>query len=192
MLEDERYAGLLIEQAMAIHEKGSNRGEHDKLRSKLRDFERQNEALAEHLTKIPKGLDPSPIFSQMQVVSKRVQETHEELEALEGEGLSIDPPVGFKTYQDYVRTLREAFKSMESIEAKTCIVAALVERVEVFPDRFVIHYKIGLTSILDANDLLRKAVQKTEKPLEGVPLAAFQSIKFSGSNTLTNGRRGRI
>ena len=74
LLSQPEMAKSLIEQAKKEHESQSHVTEMDRLRNKIRGVEEQIEALAEHLTKIPKGVSPTPIFTQMQKLEATKEE----------------------------------------------------------------------------------------------------------------------
>lgn len=123
-------------------------------------------ALAEHLTKIPAGLSPLPIFKQMEKLD-RVKSQHEsDLSTLTSSEHYIEEPASLKDYARFVSQLKTFLSATSSPREKTKIAQSFIHRVEEFPEKVKLYFKVGSS--------------------------AMQSISFDdaekiGSNRLTNG-----
>lgn len=166
ILTQTSFAERLLFEAKMTHQKQDGVTEVDKLRFKLRAIEDQVTALAEHLTKIPAGLSPLPIFKQMEKL-EHVKSQHEsELSMLTSSEHYIEEPASLKDYARFVSQLKAFLSTTSSPREKTKIAQSLIHRVEVFPEKLKLHFKVGSS--------------------------AMQSISFDdaeriGSNRLTNG-----
>jgi len=101
------------------------------LRSKIRGIEEQIEVLAEHLAKIPKGLSPTPIFSQMEKLEVLKKTAAEELDDILRSGVRSEPPTALRDYQTYLAQIRQLLSISDSPELPTKIIQRLVHRIEV-------------------------------------------------------------
>ena len=67
VLSQPALAEALIEQAKLLHARQDNHQKADHLRNKAHGITEQLEALAEHLSKIPKGLSPALVLALHQI-----------------------------------------------------------------------------------------------------------------------------
>jgi site-specific DNA recombinase len=148
LLEDERLAHLLIQDAQKIHETKSSVNDMNRLRRKVRGIEEQIEALAEHLSKVPKGVSPAPLFAQMEKLERLKSEKQGELDALSHSGVFSDVPVAFTSYEAFLSQMRDRLKGPGSEDLKNQVIQRLVHKIEVLESGFRIHYYVGRNHIL--------------------------------------------
>jgi site-specific DNA recombinase len=185
LLSEPKYAEIIIKKAQAIHEKNSGAGDLIKLRQKIKDFGSQLEALAEHLSKIPKGVSPSVVFNQMKLIEDLRVKAEGEVRDLEVNGGENDPPVALTSYVAFI----EALKTMLTHAAidsdkKAQLLGLLIHKIDVHKDKIEIFYKVGLNTILDSSKLIKK---KKGLPSGGPDSGSEEAENYFGSNTLTNG-----
>lgn len=151
LLQDPKVGHSLIEQAHKIHRDQGPVKEGERLKGKVQGITEQIEALAEHLSKIPKGLSPAPIFAQMQKLDELKTKTVQDMEDLERKELCRDLPMALKDYQAFLKTLESLLKFAEGPELRAKIVRRLIYRVEVEPKLLRIHYYVGQGKILSTD-----------------------------------------
>ncbi len=180
LLTDSAVAQKVIAKANEVFQAQGPIQEVDRLRSKTRGVEEQIEALAEHLSKIPKGLSPAPIYSQMQKLEELKSKSQAELDEILRSGVQTEPPVQLKDYQAYLTAVSGFLRFAQSPELKTKIIQRLVHKIEIYPAGFNVHFLVDKTVVGEPD----KA-----GPSAGSP--ASQIFLVSGSKTLTNGGRHR-
>lgn len=202
LLSNPEVAAFLVEKAKVVHNTHAHITETDKLRNKIAGIEEQIEALAEHLTKVPKGVSPAPIFSQMQRLETLKVTAKQELEEIARSSGYTDMPVGLKDYKAYLVTIQDFLGLAETTDLKAKIIQRLVHKVEVLPAAFRIHYYVGKTHFIPLDDGPKppdgpggvpKAINAmvNKNPMELSPPGFFLFSNF-GSNSLTKSRGGPI
>lgn len=201
LLENPEIAKTLISDAHKVHEAESHVQETDKLRNKLRGIEEQIEAVAEHLTKLPKSVSPTPIFAQMERLEKFKVQAYLELDTVIRNGGAMELPASLKDYQGYLSIIRRMLGFAETPELKAVIVRSLVHKVEILPDSFRLYYYVGKDRINPDNwqpeppdgspggGKRGKSDNKKQQSPAGItpPTGPFFIFKNFGSKTLTNG-----
>ncbi|MBI4403264.1 MAG: recombinase family protein [Deltaproteobacteria bacterium] len=185
LLTQPDVSASLMEEAHKIHEKNHNVPEQTRLRNKILGIQEQIEALAEHLTKIPKSVSPVPIYGQMERLQGLKDAVQKDLEALAGSTGASDEPLALKDYQAYLNAIRNILSTTEDHDLRTKIVQRLVQKVEVLPESVRIHYYVGQSGFVPI-DSKPKGSKGSESEYAG-----DKSLKESGSNTLTFGWGGR-
>lgn len=147
LLQGETLANQIIEQAHKIHKNNSHVSDCDKLRNKVRGVDDQLSVLAEHLSKIPRTVSPTPIYTQMERLGRMKADLQKEYEKLQFSGDFIDRPASIKDYKSYIKVLCTILHSIALPEEKSALVKALVHRIEVFPDRIKLHFLVSETQI---------------------------------------------
>jgi site-specific DNA recombinase len=142
LLSNETYGVALIEQANLAHKKNSKVTEVDRLRNKIKGVDDQLGALAEHLSKIPTGISPAPIFTQMQSLTTLKMGLQKDFERLQVSGDFCDKPASLKDYQSYIKVLCTVLHDIALPEEKAALIRALVHRIEVFPDRVKVKFLV--------------------------------------------------
>ncbi len=179
LLADPKVSEMVIEKAHQAFRSQGPAKDVDRLRSKIRGVEEQIEALAEHLTKVPKGLSPAPIYDQMQRLDGLKTQAQAELEEILRLGFQAEPPVQLREYQSYLATIGNLLGFAQSPQLKAKIVQRLVHKIEVFPTTFNIHFLVD-----------KAAMIKIDWEPEGGVLEAKNNL-VTGSNTLTSGGSAR-
>ena len=206
LLTQDVFAKALLEKTQDIHKSQGSVSQADGFRSKIRGVEEQLDALAEHLSKIPTGISPAPIYSQMQKMEAIKKELQNDLDKVLCSEDFVDEPVAFRDYERFLKVLGQRVRLMATPAEKAKIVKALIRQIEVFPDRVKIHYKVGENFVgLKAKDLPNNAENARQTPdarmLAGddgekgtkktAPVLAEAADDFfwlGGSKRLTNGR----
>lgn len=194
LLTDRRIAIQLIDKARETHRTQSGVLELDRYRAKVRGIVEQQEALAEHLSKIPKSVSPVPIFNQMERLEALRKQFEEELKELEQSGNYCDEPASLKSYERYVSIIREHFSKAASADERAKIVRALIAKVEVLEKSVKIHFKVGERAISLPLDRRGMREDNEGKPLKDSVFSDLDNKKpaeqffwSAGSNRLTNG-----
>ena len=192
LLMDPKVSRSLLEKARKQHKSQPSVSEADRLRRKVTGISEQLDALAEHLSKIPKGVSAEPVFRQMDKLQKLKDAEQKRLERLQIEGESIDEPVDLKDYRAFLATLRHTLAKTLSKEEQRKIIQLLVHKIEVFPSKIKIHSYIGGGYVEEQLQTLKNkqgTVLGTKKTEAANAASAFFAV--SGSNWLTNGGNGR-
>ncbi len=200
LLTDPQVSEAIISNAHKTHESQNPTVEMDKIRNKVVGIQDQIEALAEHLTKVPKGMSPAPIFAQMQRLDELKSATQKELSELEQKGFCADKPVALKEYREYLKAVRALANMADSAEDRTKIIKRLVARIEVLPGTFRLHYHVGKAHFFGGGvpelGSLAATAAGVHAPFDGKGLKSgvLDGTKKNldvGSKTLTNGGRHR-
>lgn len=144
----------LIEEARKIYLEENKTDDVEKLRDRTKELEGQLEALAEHLAQIPKGVSPAPVFTQMKRLEEARRAIQYQIEEHERLNQSETPPMPLEKYQEYLATAKATLDRLGD-GFKIDIVQRLVTSIEVFPDTFTIHYRVGGGN-LGANQSIQK------------------------------------
>ena len=186
-------AQKIIEAAKKHHNSKGHIAAADKMKMQIRDIELQTEALAEHLTKIPKGVSPAPIFAQMERMEGIKTELLRELDRILKEGHLLDPPASLANYESFLEKLRGilALSGEEMATLKTKLVRMMVHKVIVYPAEVKIQYKVGSTSLRQGLIEMQAGAAENKKAESqdfspAIPLN--KKTQSTGSNRLTNGR----
>jgi len=157
----------------------------DKLSEKITALDRQLEALAEHLSKMPKGLDPKPVFSEMQKIEELKEKTRIEFEReLEKEELE-QPPIGFDNYMAVLKRIKTVLAKESNHELKRKVCEKLIHKIELLPEGFKLHFYMGASHFdgpLKDSTNKKRARGSFSDPS---PLAQDDILIFFGSNTLS-------
>ena len=181
LLGSDEIAKEILKNAVSTHGSQSHVAESDRLRSKISGTEEQIEALAEHLAKIPKGLSPEPIFKQMRKLTDIAEGLKTELNTLlRQENGVADLPASFRYFAAYREFLKNLLLMDDSLELRRKVIRALVHRIEVQPDTYVIHFYAGKSRVGFATE--------ATKSRKGPGYTPGPALLFEfGSNELTNG-----
>lgn len=194
LLIEETMAKELLEEAKRIHQSHGSVAESDRLRNKLMGVEEQTEALAEHLSKIPKGISPVPIYNQMEKMELLKKSLSEQVSQIMSSEDYRDEPASLKDFQRFLDAVKSCLRANISPDEKAKIARALLHKVEVFPEYVKIHYKVGESVVGPINSekcIMAPTDAKSDGP--SAPREAPSNFSlFSGSNKLTNGWGARI
>ncbi len=192
LLSSDIFAQKLTEKAKSMYKPLSQDLAKNKLREKSVAFDRQLEALAEHLTKLPMDVSPQPVFNQMQKIEKLKKEVGKEIDALGEKEIKNQPPIDFDNYKDFLRKFKKSLKGEDGPEVKRKIAEKLIHKIELLPEGFKLHFYMRAGHFDDPSLGQKKSIKKgvsiRANPSSG-PSAAPQDdmSKLFGSNSLTNG-----
>jgi DNA invertase Pin-like site-specific DNA recombinase len=198
LLSQPILAENIIQEAQKLHGVQAKVSDRERIQSKAKGVEAQAEALAEHLSKIPKDVSPTPIFTQMKKLEAIKEELEKELQKVIADSRQADLPIGFKTYESYLKVIRLMLVGDFPEDFRNKIIDRLIYKVELMPNGLRIHWHVGESNFVcwepgsgdDKNFKRTKSNLQKEKGSSNASLSIFLS-KF-GSNTLTNGWGGRI
>ena len=193
LLIDPSNSQLLIESALKTYEGENQIQNTDRLRSKVRGIEEQIEALAEHLAKIPKGLSPAPIFSQMEKLEALKKAAAGEVDDILQSGVRSEPPTALRDYQTYLAHIRQLLTISDAPELQTKIIQRLVHKIEVAQGTLRIHFYVGKHQFMPLEPVRPTGRDKARVANGALPSgqATLSSFLETGSNRLTNGGRHR-
>lgn len=174
LLSDPGLARSLIDEAKSIHATQSQTTELDRLRGKIRGVEEQIEALAEHLSKIPKTVSPAPIYRQMERLEALKAEATSQRDNLAHRGGSDEMPVAFRDYRSFLGVLKAQGLLANAPDTQAKVIRQLIHQVEVLPGAFRLHYLVGKSHF----EQLAK---------DGAPEGAPSFFRTDGSKSLKNG-----
>ena len=197
LLANPKVAQKIMEKAQALHTKNPTLREQEQLSGKVVAVGEQIEALAEHLSKIPKGISPDPIYAQMHKMAELKKEMEQELADLRADGAVHEIPLGLKDYRSYCEMIRSKLGREEDKIIRNQLMSCLVQKVEVTPCSFKMYYFVGEDTIRGSCENLSViaplAGAKTKKADDGIPSSASAShssdfFVVNGSKRLINGR----
>jgi site-specific DNA recombinase len=187
---NEEVAKSIVNEARNVHEKRSRSKEAEQLKQKLLIIDGQLEALAEHLSKIPKSVSPAPIFAQMQRLEEQKVTAQLSLETLLGSvGALCDMPAQLKDYKKLLESVRNSWSENLSHDTKSQILRRLVHRIEVLAEGFRIHYYTGKNHV-NSDGYMPK--EEAGGDLENSNSIKDPNFLDGGSKIILTGRGGRI
>lgn len=193
VLTEPERARKIVAAAQRLHLEAHGPNNVEQLKARLIGLDAQLEALAEHLTQIPKGVAPAPIFSQMKKLEETKETFRQELEEREKTADDRLIPVELASYESFVAALRSGFERLGD-DAKANIVQKLIAKVEIHPEAVTIHYRTSKHDFAHSGDsLLGEPVPTTPAAKAALrPKTERTPIpeRNWGSTTLTNGGPG--
>jgi len=181
LLTAPKLAEDLLRGLQDLHAKKTKSSESKKSAEKVRVLTNQMEVLAERLAELPKSLSPVQIFKQMERLEGLKATEEERLAGIKARELTPDPPAESKSYENLLRGLRHLVNDPKSAITRDRIIRSLVQKIEVTPDGFRLHFHLGKEYI--EGELARWG----RSPLRGTP--KNKSLVL-GSNSLQNGGGG--
>lgn len=187
------FAKRLIDQANAKYKAKKETSRAQKLKKSIKSINDQIETLAERLSTLPKSVSPAPIYKQMERLEELKTLDEKKLQADETSGGLNDMPAELKQYQTFLAGLQK-LKDGDNPEVKARIIQKLVQKIEILPDTYKIHYYVGQNHIqrresLDSRLFLCPEITQKKQSSWPVP-AGISASKFfmkSSSNTIDNG-----
>lgn len=187
LIENPDFAKKLLDKALKIYGKNSKTTKLEKMALKTKALTKQLEALAEHLAKIPKDMDPTPIFEQMRKIEKDKKDLKEQMESFK-EALSEKKPMAFKDYRSFLEGIGKLLKTNNSPELRRKVCERLIHKIELMPEGFIIHFYMGSDSLSGPNQLgVSLNAGSALKLIENKSRKKLESIQKNGSNSLQNG-----
>jgi hypothetical protein len=193
------FAKNLVERARKEFSGSKHVDEVERLRSRITGYAGQIEALTERLSQLPKTVSAVPFFNQME----KLEELKRRDETLLGHAKAKqqrDEPITFCDYQGFLAGLK-SLRGTLGPEAKAKIIEKLVHRVEILPDRLLVHFYVG-QSLLQGELLskegsslfllpkIRECSRGRQKSLNQLWALQRKSQQVSSSNTIDYGEPG--
>lgn len=143
LLTEPKVVDRLIADAKAAHGGKSRSEEIERVRQKIYAYKNQIDALTERLAQLPASVPAEPIYQAMERIHKSRSEEEENLARIQnGEG-DFERPVERETYGKFLEGLRAVAENPELQHYRAQIIQTLVQKVEVFPETFKMHFLIG-------------------------------------------------
>lgn len=186
VLKDSRLAKGIIAQAHAAQDRVSHSNETKRIRDKISSLAGQLDALSERLAQLPKGVPATPIYKQMEKIEAVRQAEEERLKQVEqhavagGAGRAL--PASPELYGQFLESLKEMAEGSLGPQLIGRIIALLVAKIEVLPDCFRLHFRVG------ENKINRELAYGAGSRLSS---AVINELEKKCSNSLINGVPGR-
>ena len=148
------------------------------------ELESQLDLLAERLASLPSTLSPGAIYKQMEKLQAMKGEADGRLDALRQKAAEGQVPAEIESYQallHLVRVIRKNPSSKENSRITSKMIRALIEKIEVLPEGYKIHFKVGQNDIGRGLSQLGSLATQNEK--------AAESAAFSGNTAPQRGQR---
>jgi site-specific DNA recombinase len=197
LISDPKVAEDIIVEANLIHQAQAHITEADQYRSKMAGIDEQTEALAEHLSKIPKGISPAPIFAQMQRLQEHKTIVQKELEKIMSSGDVTDFPASLKDYKNFCELIHEALLIQKDQDLRQRVIQMFVHKIEILPESYRLHYYVGKSHIERFKDdknksetsksVAQKAIDGPDAYVSGAHGRHSDFFWKFGSNRLQNG-----
>ncbi|MBX9769158.1 MAG: recombinase family protein, partial [Bdellovibrionales bacterium] len=195
LLNDPEVANELLSDARAIHAKRTPQKDQDRIQGKIHSISSQIDALAERIAQLPKTISAEPFYKQMEKLQASKTGEEEKLRAVQGEGGPLDAPSEIASYQAFLEGIRRLSQEPMQQELRAQITSMLIQKVEIFPNTFRLHFLVGKNYIdrelASAGSLVFLCPKSASsgKPRTGEPLAPFEksASKFYSSKSVDNG-----
>ena len=143
LLQDPQVAETLLNDARAIHENRTKKGDSERIQGRIYNLNSQIEALAERIAALPKTLSADPFYRQMEKLQATQADEQAKLKALEAETHATDEPAQLASMQEFLAGLRKLADGPKGEELRAQIVQMLIQKIEILPTAFRLHYLIG-------------------------------------------------
>ena len=175
----------LLALAENMRPKDERKADEEKLRKKAQALDLQMEALAERITRLPKGVDERIFMNQM----AKLQEAKNVADTNLAE-IANRPPseevVAFNDFSTFTSHLRDLVaKADHAPEIQTAIIKKLVHRIEVTPKGFEINFYVGKNRI--KREVGHEPASAVSEPSRALSKPLNKFLKDGGSKRLTNG-----
>jgi hypothetical protein len=141
LLREPKFSKDLVERAQKKFSSSSHIGEIKRLKARMTGYSSQLEALTERLSQLPKTVSATPFFKQMEKIEELKRADEALLQQTQAKQVS-DAPLAFQDYQWLLKNLGAITGAMND-EAKAKIIEKLIHKVELKPDRILIHFFVG-------------------------------------------------
>ncbi len=142
LLGDPFRAKRIVDEAKRLHGHNGRAEDFERLKAKIVNIDSQTEALAEHLSQIPKGVSPTPIFNQMRKLEETKETLRGELGEIERALEESAMPVDLASYEEFLAALKRGLNTIGE-GAKAEIIQKLVSKVEIHPDSATVFYRVS-------------------------------------------------
>ena len=143
LLNDPKTAGELLADARVIHAKSTQQGDAERIQGKIHSITSQIDALAERIAQLPKALSADPFYKQMEKLQASQAEEKEKLLTVQGTGGRNDAPAETASYQAFLDGIRRLSDEPMKQELRAQIASMLIQKVEIFPTTFRLHFYVG-------------------------------------------------
>lgn len=143
LLTDPKVVASLIAEAKATHGGKSKQEILDRIRQKIYSCQNQIAALTERLAQLPPSVPADPIYKAMERIHTAQKEEEQKLEKVQNGDGELERPVDYDTYESFLTRLREISNDPKLQHFRAQIIQMMVQKVEVFPDSFKIHFLVG-------------------------------------------------
>ncbi len=214
-LQSASYAQIIFDEASAKYAgRDTYLKEIEKVKGKVASLRNQIEAVTERIAELPKGIDAKSFYDQILKLQDHKKAFEEQLQKLNSNKANQEDPIDFEDFMKFTIDLKSLMKKCNDPNDHASIIRKLVERIEVTPEGFIIHYFVGQTHYLrelGGNMKVRekiltpliedpKHISKSNKGLVDLtrpsskPLLKYRSENslVTSSNSLTIGADGRI
>ncbi len=190
LINDGSFAKRILVKANELYKNSSQTSKINKVTEKIKVLEKQLEALAEHLTKLPRGLDPKPIFGQMQKIEieKKELEKHKDASTINED---YKKPVTLKDYESFLTNISKLLEKNSSPDLKRKVCERLIHKIELMPTGFKIHFYTGSEAFSGPNSLGVSSNAGPVLELINNRRKKLENTKKNGSNSLQNGGPNR-
>lgn len=133
----------LIARARKQFDTAGHVAEVKRIKARISGYSSQIDALTERLSQLPKTVSATPFFNKMEQLEELKRCDEVLLQQAQAKQIS-DVPMAFQDYQEFLKKL-PAIASGMSVETKTKIIEKLVHKIELKPDRVLVHFYVGLS-----------------------------------------------
>jgi hypothetical protein len=111
-------------------------------------LQKQIEAMAEHLSQIPKGVSPAPIFNQIKRLEAVKTQAQREYDELISNSQNLQMPASLMSYENFLKSIqRLVTMNGDSNNLKAKIIKKLIYKIDVRPEGFNLHYYVGANQV---------------------------------------------
>ena len=176
---------LLIEPATAVeiirlakiqHKTDGRKRDFQRAKTRAGELEGQLEVLAERLASLPKAISPAAIYKQMEKLQTMKAEADNRLAELRQRADEGQGPASIERYQELLelaRSIKEAPNSGGNARVASKLVRALIERIEILPEGYRVHFKVGEHDVTRGLTQVGSLASRMKKAAES---AAFRNL----------------
>jgi site-specific DNA recombinase len=202
LLQKPSVAKELTDLAQKKFSKSTQVIEIKRIKARMTGYSSQIEALTERLSQLPKAVSATPFFNQMEKLENLKRDDESLLQKAQAKQIN-DVPVTLSSYQAFLKNLNSGAANI-SHEAKAKIIEKLVHKIELKPDRILIHFFAGASSFIGESFpkgdgspsffMSKNQSEQNSKRLSPNQLRAFHLVgkgeRVNSSNTIDYGDRG--
>lgn len=143
LISEEQFAKELLISARRAHQLNPGSKDAEKYNHVVFNVDRQLEVMAERLATLPQSISPTPIYKQMEKLEERKKEAQSKITELQSSGFIKDEPSELQDFQRFLKAIGGLLQSDDNPKIRLKIVRFLVHKVNVIPDGFEAHFKVG-------------------------------------------------
>jgi site-specific DNA recombinase len=184
LFKEQKIVDGLLHEAQQLHDKRNRVSDSKRLIDKIQSLGSQIDALAERIAVLPTSLSPEPFYKQMEKLQTAKAVEEKAISELEkNNGQAFDVPVETSSYQAFLSGLSRLQDDPKGRELRAQIVQMLLQKIEVFPTTFRLHFLMGkhyiereLASAGSPVFLCPNSGKDAEKGHAATPPSLFKSI----------------